>query len=151
VNRSTIKVSMLGILLAGVGLGWAQAEGEKLPAGPIRERHELMEELGSRAKKIGDTMRAGKTEGIAENADAIQAASKRLPGLFPKGSSVPGSRAKEEIWKDWDRFERDAQALTDAAGRLAEAARAGQDVEPASGQMFQACKGCHQAFRLPEK
>jgi cytochrome c556 len=151
VNTSTIGVLVLGVLLAGVSVAWAHEEAERLPAGPIRQRHELMENLGSRAKEIGNAIRSGTTEGVAENAESIRDASKKIPGLFPRGSTDPKSRANELIWKEWSRFERSAQTLTDTAATLAEAARSGRDVGQASRQMSQACKGCHEAFRQPEE
>jgi cytochrome c556 len=150
-KTSTIRLSIFAMLLVSAGIGWAGDEMEKLPAGPIRERGKLMEDLGAKAKTIGKTLRDGKSEGIAEAAEAIRDESKRIPGLFPQGSIDPSSRASEMIWKDWDRFEREAQTLTDAAAALAAAARSSKDLEQTSRQLFQTCKGCHEAFRLPEK
>jgi cytochrome c556 len=145
----------LGALTAGL-LAAAAASShvhkEDLPAGPIRNRHELMEEIGSNAKVIGDALKAGKTDGVAGAAEAIRAAAGKIPGLFPPGSTHEKSRAKPEIWDKWDRFTNDAGALAREAGALA--ATAGQGdlaaTKKASGQMFDACKSCHDAFRLPE-
>jgi len=151
VSTAKIGVLLVGVFLAGLAAAWASTGAEKLPAGPIRDRYELMEEIGSHAKNIGNTIRAGKTDGVAESAKAIRDRSERIPGLFPAGSTHPNSRAKDEIWTDWQGFEEDASALSKAAAELGQAAQSGQDVGPVSRRMFEACKSCHQRFRKPEK
>lgn len=139
----------LAVLLCS---GWAGAhEGKaKLPPGPIHDRHELMEGIGDHAKKIGEALKAGKTQGIAEEAAAINESAKRALPLFPAGSTHEHSRAKPEIWENWAEFERLMLALETDSAALAETARAGGDVGAASKKMFGTCKSCHDKFRKPE-
>jgi cytochrome c556 len=123
----------------------------ELPAGPIRDRHMLMEGIGDDAKAIGDAMKKGDTEKVAAFAQKIEAASHKIVGLFPEGSTSPKSRAKPEIWKNFGQFTADAQKLQSTADALVAAANGGGDVKGASQAMFGACKSCHDSFRVPEK
>lgn len=121
-----------------------------LPAGPIHDRHELMEEIGRHAKKIGDAGKAGNKKAIAPEAEAIAAKAKGALALFPPGSTHPESRAKPEIWKNWAKFEADMVAMEKAASNLATVAAAEGDTGSASKQLFGSCKSCHDDFRVPE-
>lgn len=133
----------------------AQAhEAKDLPAGPIRDRHELMEGIGKNAKTIGDALKAGRIgpeSGIAPAAMEISTSASKIPGLFPKGSTDPKSRAKPEIWTDWKKFEDISKQLQARAAELANEASAGGDVAGKAKDMFGTCKSCHDDFRVPEK
>ncbi|MCX8073943.1 MAG: cytochrome c [Candidatus Binatia bacterium] len=133
------------------GLVWAHENKEPLPEGPIRERHELMEQIGDQAKIIGDALKAGKLDPVGPAAAKIaEEAGKALP-LFPEGSTHPRSRAKAEIWQQWPEFEKLMKQLVADAKATAEAAAGGGDVKAAANKMFGNCKSCHDRFRLPEK
>jgi cytochrome c556 len=125
-------------------------DGDKLPPGPIKDRHELMEGVGDDAEKIGDALKAGKPADAAPPAERIAGAVDRFLKLFPPGSEDPNSRAKPEIWTKRGEFDRLAGDLKLTANDLAEAAKANGDVKKASGAMFKACKACHKEFRKPE-
>lgn len=125
-------------------------ENMDLPEGPIRDRHELMEEVGKNAKIIGDAMKAGDTDKVGGPATQIAAAAKKVAALFPAGSEHPKSRAKPEIWQKPDMFAAEVKSLEDAATALAKAADEGGDVPQAAKELFAACKSCHTEFRLPE-
>jgi len=152
--RKTAIVMGAIVLMAG-GLQMVSAhEAKDLPAGPIRDRHELMEGIGKNAKAIGTSLQeggAGDRVKIADWALKIQTSASKIAGLFPKGSTDPKSRAKPEIWTHWDKFEENAKLLEASAGELAAAAQSGGDVGAASKKMFAACKSCHDEFRKPEK
>jgi cytochrome c556 len=128
----------------------AHMKDEELPAGPIRDRHELMESIGDHAKKIGQAMKANQVGQVPPHAEAISAKAKNVTALFPKGSTDEKSRAKPEIWQSWTDFEKLAGALHEDASALAVAARGGGDADAAAKQMFSDCKSCHDRFRKPE-
>jgi cytochrome c556 len=136
---------------AAVALAGEHDHDAKLPAGPIRDRHELMEGIGKNAKTIGDALKSGKHDPIATSAEAIQASAGKILGLFPAGSTDKKSRAKPEIWTDWAKFEKLSKELATTAGDLAVAAKSGGDASTAANTMFGSCKSCHDAFRAPEK
>ena len=149
-RRYTVVLTALLLALPVVKVVRAH-EAAELPAGPIRDRHHLMEGIGKNSKTIGDALKAGKTDPIAGAAEKIQADAAKITGLFPPGSTHPKSRAKPEIWTNWTKFEADAKALQTNAGALATAAKSGGNVNAAADTMFDACKSCHEDFRVPEK
>lgn len=143
--------ALAAVLTLTIAGGVARADEKKLPPGPIHDRHEVMEGVGADAKKIGAATKAGKPEDAVAPAEAIAAALEKFPGMFPAGSESPLSRAKPEVWTEKAEFDRMAAEGREAALAVAQAAKSGGDVKAASGKMFQACKGCHERFRLPEE
>jgi cytochrome c556 len=136
--------------LAAVAVTQAHEDKEELPAGPVHDRHELMEEVGKNAKAIGDAIKAGETAKVSAPATAIAAAAKQVPALFPAGSEHPKSRAKKEIWQHPEEFAALTKKLEETATALAAAANQGGDVGAASKELFANCKACHDKFRIPE-
>ncbi len=148
--RALFMVGIAGWVSASA-VSLAHAGKEPLPEGPIRDRHELMERVGKQAKIIGDALKSGRLDPVGGAAEKIaEEAGKALP-LFPAGSTHPRSRAKEEIWQNWEEFERLMKSLEADARATASAAAAGGDVRAAANKMFGNCKSCHDRFRLPEK
>jgi cytochrome c556 len=146
-----------GVLVSlPVGLR-AEDDDDDLPAGPIRERHELMEEIGDQAEDINDAFDVGGGEGfdtsIIQRAGTVIAMNAhRIPDLFPKGSTDPKSRALPKIWEKWDEFVKLAKQLEDQAQKLSAAAGSEDDenLREKSKKMFGTCKSCHDQFRKPE-
>jgi cytochrome c556 len=136
-------------LTAAAGLQ-AHEKDKELPPGPIHDRHERMEAIGDLAKKINDALKQGQNDVVAESAAAMAEKAENIAALFPEGSVHPNSRAKAEIWQDWEKFERLAKQLPENAAALAAAARGGSDVSAASKTLFGTCKSCHDEFRQPE-
>lgn len=147
--KKRIALSVLTLSLSAAGL--ALAGHDDLPPGPIHDRHELMEEVGDNAKLIGDSLKSGNLEPVAGAATKIKDAAAKALVLFPKGSTDPKSRAKDEIWTNWDKFDGLMKELEAKAGELATAAANKGDVGAASKAMFGNCKSCHDDFRKPEE
>lgn len=132
-------------------------ETDKLPAGPIRDRHELMESMGQQAKDINTAFNIG-AEGfdtgiIQRGAQAIALSAHRIPSLFPPGSTDPNSRALPAIWEHWDTFQQLAAQLEQQAAALSTSAGTGdgEDLSAKADKLFATCKTCHDQFRAPEK
>ncbi len=74
-----------------------------------------------------------------------------LPGT---GKAIPGSKiaeytkAKSEIWSEPDKFKKAAEHAGEAIGKLAQAARSGDEsaMKSAAGDVGKACKACHDDF-----
>ncbi len=141
----------LGLCLGGVAAVYAASHAADLPAGPIRDRHELMEGIGNHAKTIGDALKAGNTAPVAGAAEQIQRDAGRITALFPAGSTHQKSRAKADIWQNWAKFEGGAKDPQATAAALAAAAKGGGNVRGGAQAMFDTCKSCHDQFRIPEK
>jgi cytochrome c556 len=146
---ATMSAAALAALVL-TGLVSRADDHQKLPPGPITDRHELMEGVGEDAEDIGDALKAGKPADTAAPAQRIAGAADRFLTLFPPGSEDPNSRAKPEIWTKRTEFDKLGGELKTAANDLAEAAKSGGDVKKASGNLFKACKGCHTQFRKPK-
>jgi cytochrome c556 len=146
----TLSFAAAGLAMFGSAVP-AMADKVDLPPGPIHDRHELMEGIGDNAKKIGDSLKAGKIDDVTVAAKEIQASAGKALALFPKGSTDPKSRAKDEIWTDWAKFEKLMKELEVKAGELATVAENKGDVSGASKAMFGNCKSCHDDFRKPDE
>jgi cytochrome c556 len=113
----------------------------------------LMENIGDNSEELNNKMKAGNLAAVKVNAQAIALHATRIPELFPKGSTSETSRAKEEIWQNWDEFVKIAHTLRDEADHLG-ATVANGNTEAARAQakkVFGTCKSCHDSFRKPEK
>lgn len=152
--RSLVMASIVAAL--ALTAAWAH-EHDKLPPGPIKDRHELMKSMGAEAKNINDAFTVG-SEGfdsgiIQRSAQAISMKAHQIPGLFPKGSTDPNSRALPAIWENWDKFQALSKQLEDEAAKVSAAAgnEDDEDLPEKSKKLFAICKSCHDQFRAPEK
>ena len=70
-------------------------------------------------------------------------------GFIDGTSNVGGTNALPEVWSQPDKFKAAAEKMQDAVGKLAAAAKTGnQDqIKAAFGDAGQSCKGCHDDFR----
>jgi len=152
-----------GLALAGAGAGWAQEATTT-----IKQRQDLMKAQG---KALGAVR--GFTEGKADLAAAQAAAAElvkttsSIPNLFSQGTSnaeFPGkTRAKPEIWAQWNQFIADQKLANSQAEALNTAVQSGdkaaittalanglgRDV-PGRTENPGGCGACHAAFRAPE-
>lgn len=145
-------------LLVSLPMGLRAADDDdSLPAGPIRDRHALFEEIGDQAEDINNAFNLGGGEGfdtsvIQRAGSVIAMKAHQIPDLFPKGSTDPKSRALPAIWEKWDEFVSLAKQLEDQAQKLSAAAGAEDDenLKGKSKKMFETCKSCHDQFRKPK-
>lgn len=147
----------LGLTACATGLAYAQVK----PEDAIRARQSIMRVI---VLNFGPV--AGMAQGkIAFNKDVFATNALRLESVwamnvarfFPAGSDKPveGSkiaeftRAKPEIWSQSDKFKQAQQTMTEAVGKLAAAAKSGDEgaMKSAAGGVGKACKGCHDDFR----
>ena len=123
---------------------------------PRHERHELMEDVRDAAKPVGQMLR-----GEAEfDADALMtslkvfhAASGKFGELFPEGTETGmNTEAAPAIWEDREGFD---QALADWRAAVETAMEAQpatlEDAKPVVGPVFNACKNCHDNYRIEEE
>ncbi|MCR9220511.1 MAG: cytochrome c [Alphaproteobacteria bacterium] len=111
------------VLAAGLGGGAVAHVGA---TGVVKERMDLMMEIGDATKAIADMLRGTQPY----DAERMRAMARRIEGhggeamtsLFPDGSLDHPSEALPAIWTEWERFERLADLMADQAGALARAA-----------------------------
>lgn len=137
-------------------------------ADPIKTRRAVMKELSGHSKAIKKYLKGHKnakkearlgTAGDMEfRAIAIAGLAKRLPAMFPKGTSLtdkPGkTRAKPAIWTQNKKFSKAANTLASWAKDIESAAATGDKAKIAAamkGFGKVTCGGCHKTFRGPKK
>jgi cytochrome c556 len=81
---------------------------------------------------------------------AIQKWALVFPTLFPPGSDKGATKAAPAIWTDRAGFQKDAEALSAAGGKLAIAAKADDATAAAAAlkEIGDACGACHKDYRL---
>lgn len=122
---------------------------------PRHERHELMENVGKAAKPVGKMLKGEAEYDAAVVMASLQTwhdVSTRFGDLFPEGSNTGmDTEAAPAIWEDRAGFE-------EALGKWRAAVLAAQAAAPATldaakstvGPVFQACKGCHDTYRIED-
>ena len=126
-------------------------------ADPVAERRALMKKTVLPNTKLSGAMVKGEIDfdaAIAEAAArAIAAVPKKFVTLFPEDSAGdPDSAAKDIIWTDMKGFLAAADKLSASATAAAAAAKSGpQAFKGAFIKMTQACKGCHEIYRLKKE
>lgn len=133
----------------------------------VKTRKAVMKELSTHGKAIGRYLKGHKnpkrearlgTPGDVElRAIAMAGLAKRLPAMFPKGTSLsdmPGkTRAKPEIWTQNKKFRAAANNLAMWAKDIENAAATGDKAKIAAamkGFGKEACGTCHKSFRGPK-
>lgn len=127
----------------------------------IDGRKELMRNTSGHFKDLRQKAKDGQLAQIAVNAQTIAINARHIPALFPAGTlGTPEikSRAKPEIWQDWDGFKAASQQLEEAATNLAKLTKDADKMGVTSAQVNTAvkaigdtCKNCHKKFRAPKK
>lgn len=113
-----------------------------------KARQELMDVIGMNMKTLGD-MAGGKSAfdaAAAESAKAaIVAAAAEIPAKFETAATDPASKAKPEIWTNFDDFKGYAGKLGEAAAALDVASL--DTLKAGIGAVGGVCKDCHTVFR----
>jgi cytochrome c556 len=149
----------ISILAAVLLLGLAsQAQAVDEPENVIKYRQSVMKAMSGHTGAIAGVVKGevSYVDHVAAHARGVNAMSKLIVGLFPKGTSQMDSaktRALPEIWDDFSKFEAAAKALETQSAKMIEVAESG-DVAAIGGQlqnMGKACGGCHKPFRQEKK
>ena len=144
-NRVAVAAAASALVIAvGLGSGAIRTEAAVDAKTVIETRQKAMKEMGE-----------GDAAMVAEHATAIAETSKKIPELFPEGTSLADGHgvktaAKPEIWSDRAGFEKAAAYLGEEAGHLVEAAKGGdkQAIAAAFAELGKdGCGGCHSKFR----
>ena len=151
------------IILAGAGFAVLAAlaspaalQAADDPANVIKYRQNVMKAIGGHMASIAGVVKGevSYTDHVAIHANSINAMSKSVTAVFPKGTDNGSYRtaALPKIWEDWAGFEKAAQALDTASADLASVAASGdkQKIAAAFGNLGKACGGCHKPYRVKE-
>jgi cytochrome c556 len=128
------------------------------PRQSIEARQSHFKDMGGAFKTVRDQLRRPTPDmtAIQQAAQSVKELAQDQPNWFPKGSGAEAgvkTAAKPEVWNDSANFSAAMQKLREAAVKLDSLAQA-KDIDglkahvPAVGQ---ACKGCHDKYRVPEE
>ena len=123
---------------------------------PRHVRHELMEGVRDAAKPVGLMLRGEAefdSEQLMQSLNVWKDATGKLGGLFPEGTETGmDTEAAPTIWTDRAGFE---AALAKWAAAVDNAIEASPETleaaKPVAGPVFQACKGCHDNYRISDE
>lgn len=123
---------------------------------PQEERHDLMEGVKDAAKPVGGMLKGEQEFDAAvvmESFNTWSHAAGVFGDLFPAGSDTGyDTRAKETIWTDREGFNQklaDFDQAVDAA--IAANPQSLEQLKPAAGAVFKACKACHENYRVEDE
>ncbi len=139
---------MIAVLPFQIGAGAHQGAN-----GDILQRMMLMEDVGT-AMQVMAAMLKSETPYdpvvLARQSATLSSLSKRIPGLFPSGSTQKPSEATPAIWRDWQEFERLTRELTAQSDVLAEQASTfnAEDARRQFARIARTCAACHKKFRV---
>ena len=141
-------------LLAAIALAFTSP----LLAGedPVHERHELMEGVGEAAKPIGEMLKGERDFDagvVMKSLQTFDEASGRFGELFPPGSETgEWTEAAPAIWEDRAGFEKALATWGEAVdAAVAANPQTVEDTKAAAGPIFNACKACHDDYRIEDE
>ena len=142
----TKRITLCAVIMLA-GLGVAHADG----LDPIAVRQAGYDLQNGDFAFIRSVVSAkGDVKPLEGPAKAIARWAALIPTLFPKGTETGGNtKALPEIWSDPAGFQKIAMAASDAATKLAVAAKAGDADEVAADTKLlgEQCGACHKGYR----
>ncbi len=122
---------------------------------PVHERHEMMEGVGDAAKPIGEMLKGERDFDaglVMTSLETFDNAAGRFGELFPPGSETgEGTEAAPAIWEDRAGFEKALATWGEAVdAAIAANPQTLEETKAAAGPVFNACKGCHDDYRIEE-
>ena len=147
----TVIIRTLFLALAMVISSVASADDD-----PRHERHELMEGVGKAAKPVGKMLKGEldyDAEVVMASLQTWHDASMKFGDLFPVGSETgEDTEAAPAIWDDRDGFEEALDTFRTAVETaMAASPKTLEDAKQVIGSAFQACKGCHDDYRIEKE
>jgi cytochrome c556 len=151
-RRALWRTAVAGAVVLAVA-GCASGQKTMMGSGdPVADRQRLMKNVGANWTDIQNKVKAGNTDAVAVNAEALSLHAQRIPGLFPEGSLTDKSKAKPEVWQKWDEFAAAAKNLENRAMGLRDQAMK-KDAAGVTTTVKDfgrlACGACHTPFRVP--
>jgi cytochrome c556 len=143
--KSALRITVLALTCAAAPLVVADDD-------PREQRHELMEGVGDAAKPVGGMLKGEVSfdnEKLMRSLQTFLDASEEFGDLFPAGSDGGDSRAAPAIWSDREGFDAALADFHDAvASAIAANPQSLDEARPSVGPVFNACKNCHDTYRL---
>jgi cytochrome c556 len=142
------------IFAIGIALSCAALahEGHEHATGVVRERMELMTDMGKRLLAISKRLRANKElDRLAPDVRTIHELAVKITAEFPPGSTQSPTAAKPVIWQQWSDFAEKAKKLATELEKLSTTSPAdGDALRKQFRAVAYACDGCHETYRVPK-
>jgi cytochrome c556 len=149
--KNSIKIGICSLLLGFNTL--SIAEDVDVDA-VIKYRQGVMQAQGGHMGAMAMIVR-GKvdySDQLIIHAQALDSIIGNTAEMFPEGSDFGETEAKEEIWQDWDKFEKASKNAKESSKAFLNSVEKGD--KQAIGERFKdlgkACKDCHKKFRKEE-
>ena len=151
IDMSIRSVCVLFLLLLLI-LSPFVASAHSSATGVVKERMELMSDLGKHMKTVADMMKGREPFNPVKAVEAgrfISQASPKLPPLFPEDSLKMPSEATPSVWQNWSQFEALFEELEAKSASWAEVSQAGDrdSIIQQFAIVGKVCSNCHTDFR----
>jgi len=145
---------MAALTVAGLAAALPAAAQFQKPEDAIKYRKAAFTLMGNHMGRLG-AMAQGKVpfdaKAAAENAAILDTVAKLPYVAFLEGTDKGDTKAKPEIWKNWDKFRAAALKMQEEVSKLSATARAPgltvEQLKTAVGATGGTCKGCHDDYR----
>lgn len=121
------------------------------PENIIKYRQNVMKAVGAHLTNVAAVVKGevSLVGNVPANADAIVDLLGQAGDLFPEGTAEGKTRAKPEIWSEWDKFVASLKETREKAAALQSVAGSGDvaQIGQALGDLGKACGGCHKPYR----
>ena len=100
-------------------------------------------------KAIASAIGGGDYQTVINQAKTISSWAHKIPGYFPEGSGVGDTKARAEIWANFDDFTALSKANETAANKLVTAAKSGDPgaMMASLKNLGSSCKACHRSYK----
>ena len=138
-----IAMAIFCMIATGFGSGIAAN------ADIIADRKAGFKANGDSMKAIASAIGGGDYQTVISRADGIASWAQKIPSYFPEGSDSGDTKARAEIWFEFDTFKARAKANETAARALITAAKSGDQGAMMAGlkNLGASCKACHSNFK----
>ncbi|HET7867702.1 MAG TPA: cytochrome c [Burkholderiaceae bacterium] len=152
--KRSLMAALAAATLAAALPATAQPPLFQKPEDAVKYRKAAFTLMGAHMSRLG-AMAQGKApfdaKVAAENAAVLESLSKLPFVAFLEGTDKGDTKAKAEIWKNWDKFRTAALKMQDEVSKLSAAAKAPgltvDQLKAGVGGAGGSCKGCHDDFR----
>jgi cytochrome c556 len=146
--------AFLGLFVLTISINSASVTAHGGAKGIVKERMELMKDIGKAMKSLG-AMGRGKapldSAKIKAAAGSIARHGQKIPALFPKGSSKGVTEASPRIWKDPEGFQKSTNEMVAAARNIAGQSENAAELKAAYRRLGKTCSACHKLYRVKKK
>ena len=100
-------------------------------------------------KAIASAIGGGDYQTVINQAKTISSWAHKIPNYFPKGSRFGDTKARAEIWANFDDFTALSKANETAANKLVTAAKSGDPgaMMASLKNLGSSCKACHRSYK----